>query len=174
MKKKILSFILSAAMAITGIGVGVWEPVTVYAEQAEDASEPETFYGIVIDENGDLNPWVNEEDPSESGDDNNKYFKITGSGAETKYQEVNSNEEYNFHYDKNSHILTLQNMNVSISAGSVITSEYGRNSKTDKLTINLIGDNTLTTTDEANTKLATTSSTGGLILALKRADCIHA
>ena len=76
MKKKILSFILSAAMAITGIGVGVWEPVTVYAEQAEDASEPETFYGIVIDENGDLNPWVSEENPSESGDDNDRYFKI--------------------------------------------------------------------------------------------------
>lgn len=67
MKKKILSFILSAAMAITGIGVGAGEPVTVYAEgetgesesvpaegDPENPAEPVEFTGINIDEDGYL------------------------------------------------------------------------------------------------------------------------
>lgn len=156
MKKKILSFILSVAMAITGIGIGAGEPVTVYAEEPAESEEPvePKFWGLFIDENGDLNPWVSEENPSEYGNDNNKYFKITGTGADTKYQEVQSDEnnlppdDYSFYYDQKSHTLTLNRMTVSISEGPVIESQYGRNSKTDQLTINLIGDNNLETTAE--------------------------
>lgn len=159
MKKKILSFLLSAAMAITGIGVGVWEPVTVYAEGEGEGgeggevgqegpvepAEPEKFWRLFIDENGDLNPWVSEENPSESGDDNDRYFKITGTGADATYQEVSSSDEYDFHYDSANHTLTLNSMTVSVSEGSVIESQYGKNNG-EKLTINLIGNNTLETT----------------------------
>lgn len=40
MKKRLLSVVLSAAMAFAGIGAGVWEPVTVYAEGTEGEVEP--------------------------------------------------------------------------------------------------------------------------------------
>lgn len=157
MKKKILSFLLSAAIAITGIGVGAGEPVTVYAEGEGEGGEAESgepatsepFNRLFIDENGDLNPWVSEENPSESGDDNDRYFKITGTGADATYQEVSSSDEYDFHYDSANHTLTLNSMTVSVSEGSVIESQYGKNNG-EKLTINLIGNNTLATTAEDN------------------------
>lgn len=179
MKKKILSFLLSAAMAITGIGVGAWEPVTVYAEgeegeggeagpeeeagtsESEGPAEPEKFYSLSIDENGDLNSWedVDEQGQTQSGNDNDKYFKITETQEGLKYQAVDSNSEYNFHYDKTSHTLTLNRMTVSVSEGPVITSEYGRNSTTDKLTINLIGTNTLGTTADGCSAIYLNGST---------------
>lgn len=151
MKKKILSFLLSAAIAITGIGVGAGDPVTVYAEgegEEGEAAGSEKFCCLIIDENGDLNPWegVDEQGQPQSGNDNDKYFKITVNGADATYQEVSSSDEYDFHYDSENHTLTLNSMTVSVSEGSVIASQYGRNNG-EKLTINLIGDNNLETTD---------------------------
>ena len=136
MKKRILSVVLSAAMAFVGIAAGVWEPVTVYA-----GDEGNPFDGIYIAESGNLNP---SEDLS--ANDNGKYFVITGSGENSKCKDVTPAdgtvpETYNFHYDSSSHILTLKDMNVSLDAGNVIASEY----KADKITIELIGRNTVKT-----------------------------
>ena len=41
MKKRILSVVLSAAMAFVGIAAGAWEPVTVYAEDGGTPSDPQ-------------------------------------------------------------------------------------------------------------------------------------
>lgn len=168
MKKKILSFLLSAAMAITGIGVGAWEPVTVYAEgeagSAEtedptDPAEPWMFEGIFIDQEGFLFG------DSEIAED--AYFNITDENHVEDVTEAakaakaagESFTGYKFRYCRTNHTLTLNGMEASISAGSVITSEYGRNSTTDKLTINLIGTNTLGTTADGCSAIYLNGST---------------
>lgn len=143
MKKRILSFILSAAMAITGIGVGVWEPVTVYAE-----NETPTFQGIYISDTGELDLLnVDKSSLGVTEEDKTEYYKVQKADNQIC---SGTASDYTFSYSVSSHTLTLNGMEVSISARSVITSEYGRNSTTDKLTINLIGTNTLATTAEDN------------------------
>lgn len=109
--------------------------------------DPE-FQGIYIDGNGDLNPWEDEE--THKYNDNDKYFRIINTDKNPTYREVKSKngelapENYDFYYNSQSHTLTLNTMDVSISEGSVISSDFG-SGNTDKLTINLIGTNTLQT-----------------------------
>lgn len=72
MKKKILSFILSAAMAITGIGVGAGEPVTVYA-----GNETPTFQGIYISDTGELDLLnVDKSSLGVTEEDKTEYYKV--------------------------------------------------------------------------------------------------
>ena len=165
MKKRILSVVLSAAMAFVGIAAGVWEPVTVYAGEepvtVSEEGDGNPFGTIYIDGSGNLNP---SEEPS--GNDNDKYFVITGSGVNLKYKDVTPTggtepETYNFHYNSSSHTLTLKDMNVSLDEGNVIASEY----KTDKLTIELIGTNKVeTASGEAICLNGNTTVTGSGVL----------
>ena len=110
--------------------------------------DPE-FQGIYIDKNGDLNPWTDEVTGA-NYNDNDKYFKIVDTNGTLTYKKVKSAdgvsapEDYDFHYNSTNHTLTLNQMDVSISEGSVISSDFG-SGNTDKLTINLIGTNTLQT-----------------------------
>ncbi len=136
MKKKILSFILSAAMAITGIGVGAGEPVTVYA-----GNETPTFQGIYISDTGELDLLnVDKSSLGVTEEDKTEYYKVQKAGNQIC---SGTAIDYTFSYSESSHTLTLNEMDVSLDVGNVITSEY----KADKLTINLIGDNNLETTD---------------------------
>lgn len=136
MKKRILSFILSAAMAITGIGVGAGEPVTVYA-----GNETPTFQGIYISDTGELDLLnVDKSSLGVTEEDKTEYYKVQKAGNQIC---SGTAIDYTFSYSESSHTLTLNEMDVSLDVGNVITSEY----KADKLTINLIGDNNLETTD---------------------------
>lgn len=145
------------------------QEIRLYINFGEDP----VFQGIYIDENGNLNGNKN---------DNNKYFRIVKTGEKLTYKRVKSAdggsapEDYDFHYNSANHTLTLNNMNISIREGSVISSDFGN---TDKLTINLIGENTLqTASGEAiwlNGNTTVTTANGGKLTVTggekKEGDC---
>ena len=175
MKKRLLSVVLSAAMAFVGIGAGVWEPVTVYAEEnpgesepvpaegdPETPEEPVEFTGINIDEQGVLFGDENiPEDAYFQINDENHVEDVTEAAkvAETK-GEVFSN--YTFRYCRTNHTLTLNKATLTVGTGSAISSDYTDNEN--GLTISLIGENTVTVTTGAaivlngNTKVTSVGS----------------
>lgn len=107
----------------------------------EEPAKPEgipQFWGIYIDEEGNLNPWIEEE-----GNDNNRYYKVVVSGDVVTSQDVTPEEagavpeDYSFYYNGNNHTLTLNSMQVENFGETIINSEYNG------LTIELKGDSTL-------------------------------
>ena len=155
MKKRLLSVVLSAAMAFAGIGAGVWEPVTVYAEV-----ETQKFQGIYINDTGRLDlVELEKESLGVMADDGVEYYKV----QETDKQiSSGSAADYTFSYCENSHTLTLNNATLTVGTGSAISSDYTDNEN--GLTISLIGENTVTVTTGAaivlngNTKVTSVGS----------------
>lgn len=156
MKKRILSVVLSAAMAFVGIAAGVWEPVTVYAEE-----ETPKFQGIYINDSGELD-LVGVENKASLGAtaaDGVEYYKVQGAN----YSLCSGTAlDYTFSYSKNSHKLTLNDATLTAGDESAINSDCPG-----ELTISLIGTNTVTATTgsaiylNGNTKV-TSSGSGSL------------
>ena len=128
-KKRWIALGLSLMMILAGLPVEGLGTVTVYAEGTEEGeadnsdgletpaeeevpTEPEEipqFWGIHIDEAGNLNPWTDEED--NPGKDNNRYYKVTVSGNVVTSQDVTPEEagtvpeEYSFYSNVKNHTL---------------------------------------------------------------------
>lgn len=142
MKKRILSVVLSAAMAFVGIAAGVWEPVTVYAEE-EESSEPTaesgaTFSSIYITSAGALDIGADKESLGIVETADVEYYKVQESGNQLC---SGSAADYTFSYSSSSHTLTLNNAMLTAGNESAISSDY-----TGELIISLIGNNTVTAT----------------------------
>ena len=174
MKKRLLSVVLSAAMAFVGIGAGVWEPVTVYAEEEpgesesvpaegdpETPAEPVEFTGINIDEAGYLFGDKNmSSDAYFKIDDENHVEDVTDDATKV-VENKEAFSDYTFRYCRTNHTLTLNNAHLTLGDHCVINSDY---TDGDGLIISLIGDNTVTVTTgsaiflDGNTKVTSVGS----------------
>ena len=78
-------------------------------QEPVESEEIPRFEGIYIDAKGNLNPWGDEN--STTGNDNNKYYKVTVSGNVVTSQDVTPEEvgtvpeEYSFYSNVKNHTL---------------------------------------------------------------------